>query len=434
MMKVVAPTSSPHHKLLRLPRSIAMLLRACLIAGAAMANIAKAESITVAAYPAVDQIVREAIPAWKLIHPDVDVIIVSREFNDHHTAMTTALATRSHLPDVMVVEVGYLGRFANSGGLIDLSRAPFEAKQYSDRFVAYTLPQATAKNGELTGLPGDIGPGTLFYRHDLLQRSAVTIAQLTESWDSFVSSGLKIKAATGAYLVADARNLKDVIIRAGLKPGEGIYFDTQDKVLVNSPRFHRAFELARQIRRERLDGNVKDWTGEWSQSLRSGGVATQMMGAWLGGHLANWLAPKTKGLWRASTLPERTNIAWGGTFYTIPTKAAQPKLAYEFIQMLTLKRDRQLAAFRAQDAFPALLEAQDDAFFDQPVAFLGGQLARQLWRDEAAKIRPIPVNKLDSIAAEIVNTALDKVLNDNMPIAAALAEANRFLEYRQRKP
>jgi multiple sugar transport system substrate-binding protein len=405
-------------------------LLACLFA----ANAAHSATLNIAAYPAVDEIVRAAIPAWKRIHPDVDVIVVSREFNDHHTAMTTALATRSHLPDIMVVEVGYLGRFANSGGLIDLAQAPYNARQYQDRFVSYTFPQATAKNGALTGLPGDIGPGTLFYRDDLLQRSGVSIQQLTASWDSFVASGKKIKATTGAYLVADARNLKDVIIRSDLKSGEGIYFDAQGRLLVNSPRFQRAFELARQIRRERLDGNVKDWTSEWSESLRSGGVATQMMGAWLGGHLANWLAPETKGLWRASELPEHTNIAWGGTFYTIPTKAAQPKLAFEFIQMLTLNRERQLAAFRMQDAFPALLETQDDSFFDQPVAFLGGQPARQLWRNEAAKISAIPVNKLDSIAAEIVNTALDKVLNDDMPIPAALAEANRFLEYRLRKP
>jgi multiple sugar transport system substrate-binding protein len=405
-------------------------LLACLFA----ADLAHSATLKVSAYPAVDEIVRAAIPAWKLIHPDVDVVVVSREFNDHHTAMTTALATRSHLPDIMVVEVGFLGRFANSGGLIDLAQAPYNAKQYQNRFVAYTFPQATAKNGALTGLPGDIGPGTLFYRNDLLERSGVSIQQLTASWDSYVASGKKIKAATGAYLVADARNLKDVIIRSDLKSGEGIYFDVQGRVLVKSPRFQRAFALARQIRRERLDGNVRDWTSEWSESLRSGGVATQMMGAWLGGHLANWLAPETKGLWRASGLPEHTNIAWGGTFYTIPTKAAQPKLAFEFIQLLTLNRERQLAAFRAQDAFPALLDAQDDKFFYQPVAFLGGQLARQLWRDEAAKISAIPVNKLDSIAAEIVNTALDKVLNDDLPIPAALAEASRFLEYRLRKP
>ncbi|MGB8856259.1 MAG: extracellular solute-binding protein [Burkholderiales bacterium] len=405
-------------------------LLACLI----VAGAANSATLTVAAYPAVDEIVRAAIPAWKLVHPDVDVIVVSREFSDHHTAMTTALATRSNLPDIMVVEVDYLGRFANSGGLTDLAQPPFNARQYQDRFVAYTFPQATAKTGALTALPGDIGPGTLFYRNDLLQRSGVNIQQLTASWESYVANGHKIKTATGAYLVADARNIKDVMIRSDLKSGEGIYFDTQDRVLVNSPRFQRAFELARQIRRERLDGNVKAWTSEWSESLRSGGVATQMMGAWLGGHLANWLAPETAGLWRASELPEHARIAWGGTFYAIPTKAAQRKLAFEFLQMLTLKRERQLAAFRAQDAFPALLEAQNDAFFDQPVAFLGGQLARKLWRDEAARIRPIPVNKLDSIAAEIVDTALDKVLNNDMPIPDALAEASRFLEYRLRKP
>eukprot|EP01137_Pigoraptor_chileana_P017720 Opistho-2@76188 len=81
--------------------------------------------LTVAAFPAVDEIVRAAMPAWNKLHPTVTLKVVSRQLSDHHTAMTTALSTAVYLPDVMAVEVGYLGRFAQGGGLEDLTRAPY---------------------------------------------------------------------------------------------------------------------------------------------------------------------------------------------------------------------------------------------------------------------------------------------------------------------
>ena len=46
--------------------------------------------LVMAPYPAVDEIVKAAIPAWKQLHPTVDIKVVSREFADRHTAMTTA--------------------------------------------------------------------------------------------------------------------------------------------------------------------------------------------------------------------------------------------------------------------------------------------------------------------------------------------------------
>ena len=73
--------------------------------------------LNIAAFPAVDEIAKAAIPAFKKKHPDVEVKITSRAYPDHHTAMTTALSTSSNLPDVMVVEYGYVGRFAEGGGL-----------------------------------------------------------------------------------------------------------------------------------------------------------------------------------------------------------------------------------------------------------------------------------------------------------------------------
>ncbi len=260
--------------------------------------------LTIAAYPAVDEIVRSAIPAWKKLHPDVDINVVSRQFSDHHTAMTTALSTSFYLPDVMALEVGYVGRFAQEGGLEDLSKPPFNIKQYLGRFVPYAVDQATDRNGSVVAVPTDIGPGTLLYRADILAKAKVSEADLTQSWESYILAGKKIKASTGSYLLAHARDMKDIVLRTGIKQGEGLYFDSQSNVLVTSPRFVRAFTLAREIRRLNLDARVSAWTNDWSEGFKRGTTATQMTGAWLAGHLANWLAPETKGLWRAAQLPE----------------------------------------------------------------------------------------------------------------------------------
>jgi multiple sugar transport system substrate-binding protein len=158
-----------------------------------------------------------------------------------------------------------------------------------------------------------------------------------------------------------------------------------------------------------------------------------MMGAWLGGHLKNWLAPNTKGLWRAASLPEGAHAFWGGTFYAIPKKAANKTQAWEFIKFMTLNRNVQLAAFRDQDAFPALIEAQSDPFFEQPIDFLGGQKARLLWKSEVAKIPALDVNKYDSVADEVVSTELDKVLEQGKDIKTALADAKAMIERRSRR-
>ena len=390
------------------------------------------QTLIVAAYPAVDEIVKSAIPAWKRLHPNVDIKVVSRQFSDHHTAMTTALSTSFYLPDVMALEVGYVGRFAQGGGLEDLSRAPYDINRFRARWVPYAAQQATSRKGAVVAVPTDIGPGTLLYRADILAKAGVSEAELTRSWESYVATGAKLKAATGAYLMAHARDMKDIVIRTGIGPGEGLYFDDQSRVLVTAPRFVRAFELAREVRRGKLDARVGAWSNEWSEGFKRGTIATQMTGAWLAGHLNNWLAPATKGQWRAAQLPEGAFAGYGGTFFALPRGApAEHKLlAWQFIQLMTLNRESQLSAFKSQDAFPALLETYDDPFFEQPIEFLGGQNARVGWRAAAKQISAVSVHKQDAFADEVINTELDKVLDRGKDIGAALADAERLLKQR----
>jgi len=392
---------------------------------------AQKTTLTVAAYPAVDEIVKASLREWQKKHPNVEVKVVGREYADHHTAMTTALATSTGLPDVMALEYGYLGRFSQSGGLEDLDKAPFNAKQHASKIVPFAIAQGRTSAHGQTAMPTDIGPGAMFYRVDLLQKAKLNEGDLTQSWESFIQSGQKIKKASGAYLVAHARDVKDIVIRTGIPEGQGVYFDAQGKsVIESSPRFKRGFEMAQKIRQEGLDAKINPWSNEWGEALKRGTVTVQMMGAWLGGHLQNWLAPNTAGLWRSTVLPERVATSWGGTFYAIPKKASNKDLAWDLVQYLTLNRQQQQMAFEKFNAFPALIEAQTGKFFDEPVAFLGGQKARLAWKTTAEQIKPTMVFKNDAVAEEIVNAELDLVLTKGKSIEQALKDANRLVERR----
>ncbi len=397
------------------------------VAGSATTGRAQASApLEVAAFPALDQILQGARPRWSALGKSTEIRLVTREFGDHHAALTAAMAARKGLPDLMAVEFGFLARFAASGALADLSKMP-GISDLSPGIVPYALAQCRLAGG-VFALPVDIGPGVSFLRVDLLERARLSESDLLGSWEGFVESGKRMRAANGPYLIAHARDLKDAIIRAWLRPGDGIYFDGRS--LLDSPRFRLAFELAREARQHDLDARVSAWSNDWAEGLRRGRIAALLMGAWFGGHLANWLAPGTAGRWRSCELPGGGRASWGGSFYAIAAHSPRRDEAWALLRLLAGDPALQLDAFRRHDAFPALLAAHQDPFFDEALPFFGGQRARQLWREIARAIPPVGVHRLDPLAEEIVNAELDRVLLRGKAPEAALADAARVLDRR----
>jgi multiple sugar transport system substrate-binding protein len=375
-------------------------------------GVAQAQSqrpLLVASYPSLDEGIKVAAPLFAKLAPGLPLKLASLSYGDHHNAMVTSLATGTSLPDVMGIEVSYLGRLIDAGALEDLSRPPYNALRWRDQLVPYTLAQASRRDGLLAAMPVDIGPGTLMYRRDQLHKAGVAPEALSESWDSYLAAGRQLKARTGALLVPNAQSLADLFVRANVTNGEGIYFDHNDAPLLTAPRFERAFELALLCRQAGLDGKFSPWTTEWTEGFRRGSFATEMPGG--------------------------VFASWGGSFYAIPKALpAERKLqAWRFIEFLALNREMQLAALQQLDAYPALLAAAQDPFLDEPIAYLGGQRARQLWREASTRIPALVVNKLDPIAKEIVTGELDRVLEGGKRIPNALRDAQRKLLRRLRR-
>ena len=388
-------------------------------------------SIDVAAYPALDQILRDARPRWQTVSPGTDIRLVAREFGDHHSALTAAMAARKGLPDLMAVEFGFLARFAASGALADLSAMPGFA-ELGPRIVPYALAQCRLAGG-VYALPVDIGPGVSFIRTDLLEKARISETQMLSSWEAFVDAGRAMRAGNGPYLLAHARDLKDAIIRSGIRAGDGIYFDAAGHSQLGSERFRLAFRLAREVRRSDLDARVGAWSNDWAEALRRGRIAALLMGAWFGGHLANWLAPGTAGRWRSGELPGGARASWGGSFYAIAAHSPRRDQAWSLLRLLAGDSALQIEAFRRHDAFPALASAHEDPFFDEALPFFGGQRVRQLWREIARAIPPVAVHRLDPLAEEIVNAELDRVLLRGKDPDRALDDAARVLDRRAQR-
>lgn len=394
-------------------------------------SLAQKTTLTVGVFPNLDDAIKAALPGFEAKYPNIEVKLTTLQYADHHNALTTALATGQGLNDVESIEIGFVGKFAEGQGFEDLNKAPYNAGQYKSLITPYAVQQATSSDGRFIAMPTDIGPGTFFYRKDILDKAGVDPKSLM-TWNSYIAAGKKIKEATGAYLIADAADVAWINIFATVPQGQGIYFDKDGKVIVDSVRFVKAFQLAKQVRDAKLDAKIGAWSNEWYDAFKKGTVATQFSGAWLQGHLQNWMAPETKGLWRVQQLPELQYASWGGSFYGIPVASKHKAEAWQFIKYLTTTKEAQIAAFKYMGAFPALLAAQDDPAFSEKVDFLGGQQARILWREAARKIKPVQANKYDRVANEIVTTALGQVLNEGKDINAALSAAKALIERRMR--
>ncbi|KJY85185.1 sugar ABC transporter substrate-binding protein [Vibrio galatheae] len=373
----------------------------------------------------------------KVILPDfeketgIKVDYLMNNHGDHHTKLTTNLATGSGAGDVIVVDVEKIGPFVASGGLVNLSEQ-YGADKYAESFAPYAWAQGKGSDGDIYGMPVDLGPGVMYYRTDVFENAGVDVKQAITDWDSYIKAGEELKKKD-VYLIASAADVAQAIIFTTVPEGEGLYFDAKGEPVVTSERFVHAFEVAKEIRDKGLDARILAWSNEWYEGFRNGTFATQLSGAWLLGHLNNWIAPETAGKWGVSHLPDGIYGSWGGSFLSIPTQSQHQDEAWKLIEYMTTRRDIQLKHFETIAAFPANTTTYDDALFQKEVPFLGGQKARLLFADVAKNIKPVAPAKGDHVARSIIlENALMEVLDEGKDIKTALKEAERMIKRRTR--
>lgn len=356
---------------------------------------------------------------FKSTFPNLTIEFQTADFNGHHSRLTTVLAAGEATNDIEALEVGFIAKFVEGGGLTDLAAEPFNGMTVGKEIVSFAMSNATTKKGQLVALPVDIAPAVMFYRKSIVDAAGVSVENL-KSWDEYIEVGKKLTRDRDGDGVVDQfaiPNASDVAMTP-LNGGKGGWFNDKGKALEPKEKFISALTVVKNIREAGIDGDLGAWTGPWTQSFADGTVVTTINGAWFGGALKTWIATDTAGDWRVTRLPGNTLAALGGTYLSIPehVKDEQKAVAWEVIKYLCTSPNAQITTFKTIDAFPALTTVFDDPVMNEPVDYFGGQKVRQLYAEVASEIPNASVSEYDAAVLSIFGNALTDVLVNDVAI------------------
>ena len=397
------------------------------------------ETIEVAVFPDLDKAYITLISNFMKDNPDISVKMRVNGFGDHHSALTTQIAAGSGAPDVAAVEISFIGQLGGGGGFENLLNAPYNAGKYKKDIVPFAWAQASVDAKTFIAMPVDIGPACAFYRIDILKKYGIDYTTI-KSIDDLYRIGLKVTKKKGPdgkpeqWLLADDGDIFNMIIRSDSTR----YFDAKGKPVLNRPIVRMAAVWQKKFHDAGLSAQIGSWSPEWYAALKAdpgkGAVVFQPSGAWLTGHLMNWMATNQFGNWRVANLPalkpggKPMYMSWGGSFLAIPTSSKHKAAAWKFIEYMTTRVDTQLESFKKSNTFPIYLPAWKDPLFLKPIPYLGNQDARRLWMDIAKKVPQVYINEKDAVAANILAAYVSEVVMHGKNVDVALKEAQKEVE------
>lgn len=340
--------------------------------------------VVVGGWPLGDDGLRAAEGLFNEQFPDVEVEYEFMGFDDFRQLLLTGFAAGTELPDVVMIEGGWIGEMRETQALVDLSQAPFDGRRLRDDFVQHRWVLGESSDGRLTAIPWDIGPATLFYRADFFEEAGLPsepadVEAMFSTWDGFLEAAEAIHVPGERWMIANAADMLFWLFM------NRDYYNERLELLIDRPLLLETIQAAITMRENGWDMNVSMWSNEAETAFNEGGLAAVVSGAWYGASLKTRLSPDNAGAWRLARVPGGLpDSNWGGSFVGIPQQSENKAAAWAYIEFVFHNPDAQNAMFEAVDYFPALLTAFDnDEVFGYNDPFFGGQQVRLLWADIA---------------------------------------------------
>src|SRR4051812_20747537 len=285
---------------------------------------------------------------YQKTHPDIEIVESVNEYNSHHSNLINHLAAGGGAADIEAIDEGFIAQlkarpeqFVN---LLDLG-----AGQLEKNYAPFKWNGSLSADGKKQiGLGTDVGGLAMCYRTDLFAKAKLptdraAVSALWPTWDKYVETGMKFKAAkTGAAFFDAATNLYNGQMyqqaKAYYEPG------TNDVIVDKNPAIKAAWDLTMKAIAQGLSAKLVAWQPDWVTAFQTGGFATITCPAWMQGYIKE-NAPGTAGKWDIATVPGAAGN-WGGSWLTIPAQSKHQKEAYELAAFLTAPA-QQVRVFKA---------------------------------------------------------------------------------------
>lgn len=354
-------------------------------------------------------------------YPNVKVTV--NVVPDYWTKMKQVLATGAGLPDAAMIEANYYQEAANSYLFEDLNAQPYNAEAIRGKYIEFWWDSGIGEDGVQRVVPNSPGMAGCFYRRDLVEQllgydDPEQVGQALSDWDKVYELGVQLRdMSEGKKFIITTVNDMATLMR--LQSGKTYVMEGKLDLSFLRP----IWETCLKFRNEGLDAKYSEWTPEGAAMMKNGDVLMYNSGSWFESYciVAN-CGTETDGLWGVTTMPVK-NVSSGGNGFAIPTGAENKELGWEFIKFSITDPTMQADQLKRFSCYPALIEAQNDPYFDLDVPLFKNQKARKFFGEIAQSIDVPARQKDDDGISTIVNKYFDDMILGNIDIDTALSEA-----------
>jgi multiple sugar transport system substrate-binding protein len=340
-----------------------------------------------------------------------------------YTKLRTVIKAGSGQPDVAQVEYQYISSFAAS--LANLNQ--YGAANIQAEFTPSVWKQVSL-NGQVLGVPQDIGPMGNLYRSDIFKKAGI---KPPTTWAGYMTAARELKAKTGDFISDlpgnDSGQFVSFLWQAGSKP---FSYDGKKTVTVNLNNAidQKVVNYWNTMLQQGLVDNAPDFNNDWYSALASGKYAGWLVAAWGPDNLTGAVA-KTSGKWTAAPLPQYNpsqpvSSFWGGSSDAVLKSSKHPIAAYELAKFLnTDPASTLLESTSSQELYPSTVATLNNPkFVNEKNPFFGGQQVNKLFGQITKTVDPnfgwLPF--MDFVYTTYNNT-LGKAIADKTSLAAGLA-------------
>ena len=373
----------------------------------------------------------EAAKIYKEINPDVTIKIEEVASDDLETKQTTAFMSgdTSNLPDILLMQDNSGLKFLNT---FPGSYAPLSDYVDLSDFAGYKKERFTYE-GKAYAVPFDNGIAATFIRTDYLEAAGYTLADVTDiTWDQFIEIGLKVKEATGNYMLSVQAGYADIISMMIESSGTW-YFDAEGKPQLNTnPVIRKAIETTVKLRQSGVVKEGADWA-EYISSFNNGTAAATINGCWIIGSVS--LAADQAGKWGVANCPRLdveggTNYGSnGGSSWVVPASSKNIEIAADFLaKTFAGSVDFYQTILESAGAIATYLPAAGGEAYGREQSFFQGQKVFVDLMDYAGKLPAVKYGIYNYEARDALVKAVESIVGGE-DLDAALQTAQEEVEF-----
>jgi ABC-type glycerol-3-phosphate transport system substrate-binding protein len=365
------------------------------------------------------------VPQFEAENPGVKVNVERFEYDPYQDMVLTTLASGEGVPDVATLDPFWAGDLIRGETVIPLDKATTELNP--DDFVpgGWNL---CSWQGQQYGLPLDLDFNLLFYRKDVYDAAMQTLGmtEFPTTTDDFVTLAQEVVKETGKPAIIVDQGDYYIWYQGFLAPlGGNLINDAGTEYIFNNDKGVEALTLYDDLVNKYKIGQL--WTldtdGDVMVAVQAEDAQAVMRGSWWATEVASG-APEQEGKWGIAPLPwgpagRQYTAATGGACLSIPTKAKEPELAWEFMKFAE-SFENQVEYYKIVAGVPSLETSWADPAFDEINPYFGVPLGR-LVADWSLSVMPMQLPSVE--VGDLIGDAITKTTTLEATAKDALDEA-----------